>query len=97
MMGIDNVMNLGEMLNQVARRYPDAPGFIRNGREHSWKDISRRVDSVAAALRARGLLDDMADAALRERVSARVQAAYDFGRNSPYPEPQDALLHVFAE
>ena len=55
MMGIDNVMNLGEILNQIARRYPDAPGFIRNGREHSWKEISRRVDSVAAALRERGI------------------------------------------
>lgn len=55
------------------------------------------IPALAATLRARGLLDDMADAALRERVSARVQAAYDFGRNSPYPEPQDALLHVFAE
>ena len=55
MMGIDNVMNLGEILNQIARRYPDAPGFIRNGREHSWKEISTRVDSVAAALRERGI------------------------------------------
>ncbi|VVQ10858.1 Long-chain-fatty-acid--CoA ligase FadD13 [Pseudomonas fluorescens] len=55
MMGIDNVMNLGEMLNQIARRYPDAPGFIRSGREHSWKEISMRVDSVAAALRDRGI------------------------------------------
>ena len=55
------------------------------------------IPALGATLRARGLLDDMTDAALRERVSARVQAAYDFGRNSPYPEPQDALLHVFAE
>jgi acyl-CoA synthetase (AMP-forming)/AMP-acid ligase II len=56
MKGIDNVMNLGEMLNQIARRYPDAPGFIRAGRQHSWKEISMRVDSVAAALRERGVV-----------------------------------------
>lgn len=55
MKGIDNVMNLGEILNQIARRYPDAPGFIRSGREYAWKDISMRVDSVAAALRERGI------------------------------------------
>ena len=55
MKGIDNVMNLGEMLNQIARRYPDAPGFIRGGREYTWKEISMRVDSVAAALRDRGI------------------------------------------
>ncbi|ANQ87027.1 thiamine pyrophosphate-dependent dehydrogenase E1 component subunit alpha [Azoarcus olearius] len=55
------------------------------------------IPTLGALLRSRDLLDDEADAALRARVSARVQAAYDFGRNSPYPEPQDALLHVFAE
>lgn len=55
------------------------------------------IPALGALLRSRDLLDDEADAALRARVSARVQAAYDFGRNSPYPEPQDALLHVFAE
>ena len=55
MTGIDNVMNLGELLNQIARRYPDAPGFIRGDEVHSWRAISQRVDSVAAALRARGV------------------------------------------
>lgn len=55
------------------------------------------IPTLGALLRSRDLLDDDTDAALRARVSARVQAAYDFGRNSPYPEPQDALLHVFAE
>ncbi|MBD8472824.1 AMP-binding protein [Pseudomonas sp. CFBP 8770] len=48
-------MNLGELLNQIARRYPDAPGFIRGDQVHTWSSISQRVDSVAAALRARGL------------------------------------------
>lgn len=55
------------------------------------------IPALGARLRSRDLLDEDTDAALRARVSARVQAAYDFGRNSPYPEPQDALLHVFAE
>ncbi|AIS17464.1 acyl-CoA synthetase [Pseudomonas rhizosphaerae] len=48
-------MNLGELLNQIARRYPDAPGFIRGDQVHTWRSISQRVDSVATALRARGL------------------------------------------
>ncbi|MBD8593565.1 AMP-binding protein [Pseudomonas sp. CFBP 8758] len=48
-------MNLGELLNQIARRYPDAPGFIRGDQVHTWRSISQRVDSVAAVLRARGL------------------------------------------
>ncbi|MBX3680840.1 thiamine pyrophosphate-dependent dehydrogenase E1 component subunit alpha [Cognatazoarcus halotolerans] len=51
---------------------------------------------LGAQLRARGELDDGRDAALRAAISERVQAAYEHGRNSPYPAPEDALLHVFA-
>lgn len=62
------------------------------------KDLRQHdpIPALAGLLRSRKLLDDEAEAALRARVSTRVQAAYDFGRNSPYPDPQDALLHVFA-
>ncbi|MGV2834659.1 AMP-binding protein, partial [Pseudomonas shirazensis] len=55
MTGIDNVMNLGELLAQIARRLPDAPGFIRGADSYSWQQLLTRVDSVAAALRERGL------------------------------------------
>lgn len=51
---------------------------------------------LGAQLRERGELDDDKDAALRGVISERVQAAYEHGRNSPYPAPEDALLHVFA-
>lgn len=63
------------------------------------KDLRQHdpIPALAGLLRSRKLLDDEAEAALRARVSTRVQAAYDFGRNSPYPDPQDALLHVFAQ
>lgn len=63
------------------------------------KDLRQHdpIPALAGLLRSRKLLDDEAEAALRTRVSTRVQAAYDFGRNSPYPDPQDALLHVFAQ
>jgi fatty-acyl-CoA synthase len=54
-MGINNVMNLGELLSQVARRYPDAPGLIHGDATYSWRQIAQRVDSVASALRARGI------------------------------------------
>jgi TPP-dependent pyruvate/acetoin dehydrogenase alpha subunit len=33
---------------------------------------------------------------LQKRVQSEVDAAIDFARSSPYPEPEDALLHVFA-
>ena len=54
------------------------------------------IPHLAQQLRALGALDDGQDAALRQAVHQRVQEAYDFARNSPYPEAEDALLHVFA-
>jgi len=53
------------------------------------------IPRLGEHLRQQGLLDDAADKALRERVSARVAEAYEYGRASPYPKPEDALLHVF--
>jgi pyruvate dehydrogenase E1 component alpha subunit len=60
----------------------------------------REHDPIAVLgneMRRSGQLDDTLDKELRSRVSARVQAAYEFGRNSPYPRPDEALMHVFAE
>jgi pyruvate dehydrogenase E1 component alpha subunit len=53
------------------------------------------IPALGAELRRLGLLDDAADEALRTRAHARVAAAYDFARRSPYPRPEDALQHVF--
>jgi len=55
------------------------------------------IPALGALLRSRDLLDDASDASLRQAVTARIEAAYAFGRNSPYPEPSEALLHVFAD
>ncbi len=52
---------------------------------------------LGSEMRQRGLLDDAFDRDLRSRISARVQAAYEFGRSSPYPQPAEALMHVFAD
>jgi len=53
------------------------------------------IPRLGAQLRELGLLDDDADKALRKAARDRVAAAYDFARKSPYPKPEDALLHVF--
>jgi acetoin:2,6-dichlorophenolindophenol oxidoreductase subunit alpha len=53
------------------------------------------IVKLGAQLRGLKLLDDEADGALRARVSLRVAEAYDYARASPYPQPQDALQHVF--
>jgi fatty-acyl-CoA synthase len=49
------VMNLGHLLTDTARRFPDLPGLIRGERVWSWAEINRRVDAMAASLRARGI------------------------------------------
>ncbi len=54
------------------------------------------IDRLGKQLREQGLLDDEADAALRRQIATRVDAAYAFGRESPYPAPEEALQHVFA-
>jgi pyruvate dehydrogenase E1 component alpha subunit len=46
-------------------------------------------------LRAGGLLDEGGEAAAGERARARVKAAFDFARASAYPEPAEAVQHVF--
>jgi pyruvate dehydrogenase E1 component alpha subunit len=41
------------------------------------------------------MLDDARDAELKQRAAQRVTDAYDFARESPLPDPAEALEHVF--
>jgi pyruvate dehydrogenase E1 component alpha subunit len=54
------------------------------------------IPALAAVLRARGLLDDAKDAAIRAQAQQRVASAFEFARQSSYPQAQEALEHVFA-
>lgn len=53
------------------------------------------ITALGGQLRAAGLLDEGRDAALRESVRGQVKEAYDFARASAYPDPSEALVHVF--
>lgn len=53
------------------------------------------IPKLATAMRTQGILDDAADERIRTRAAARVTEAYDFARESPLPEPAEALEHVF--
>jgi pyruvate dehydrogenase E1 component alpha subunit len=66
-------------------------GEVNRLREHD------PIPGLAARLRELGLLDDDSDARMRARIGARVQEAYEFGRNSAYPDASEALMHVFAD
>jgi fatty-acyl-CoA synthase len=52
---LTTVMNLGDLLTQVARRHPEEPGFITPAQTTTWSEINRRVDAVCAALREHGV------------------------------------------
>lgn len=52
---LTKVMNLGNLLTQVARRHPEEPGLITSSHTHTWAEINRRVDAVCTALRDKGV------------------------------------------
>lgn len=53
------------------------------------------IPKLAEALRERGVFDDARDEKIRSRATKRVTQAYEFARESPLPDPAEALEHVF--
>ena len=53
--GLPQVMNLGHLLTQTARKYPELPGFIRDNDSRSWAELDARADAWAHALARRGV------------------------------------------
>ena len=49
------VMNLGQLLRQTARLFPDHVALIQDEQRWTWRQIDSRVDAMVAALRALGL------------------------------------------
>ena len=52
---MNRVMNLGRLLTQTARLYPQHVALIQGERQWTWEEIDHRVDAMVAALRALGL------------------------------------------
>ncbi len=48
-------MNLGQLLTQTARLFPNRPALIRGDRTWSWLELEQRVAAMSAALRALGV------------------------------------------
>ena len=53
--GLQQVMNLGQLLTQTARKYPALPGFIQGDLCCSWACINARVDALAHYLKSLGI------------------------------------------
>jgi TPP-dependent pyruvate/acetoin dehydrogenase alpha subunit len=49
-----------------------------------------------AQLREAGLLDDVAEDALRAELGREMEEAFEFARNAPFPELETAGDHVYA-
>lgn len=54
-MNAAQVMNLGQLLTQTARLFPDRPALIRGEQTWTWAEVEQRVAAMADALRALGL------------------------------------------
>ncbi|MGZ6641840.1 MAG: thiamine pyrophosphate-dependent dehydrogenase E1 component subunit alpha [Solirubrobacteraceae bacterium] len=65
--------------------------------EHEVEELRGRdpIPRLAEEMRRRDVLDDAREEEIRARAEARVTTAYDFARQSPEPEPAEALEHVF--
>lgn len=53
------------------------------------------IVAFAAHMRTVGTLTDDVDGDIKSRAHERVAQAYEFARSSPYPDPDEALQHVF--
>lgn len=53
------------------------------------------IPALAAHLRQLGVLDNLTDSRIRGRAQQRVADAYAYARSSAYPDPSEALQHVF--
>jgi acyl-CoA synthetase (AMP-forming)/AMP-acid ligase II len=53
--GLPQVMNLGNLLTQTARKYPNRPGFIQGETTCNWSQINARVDALAHHLQSQGI------------------------------------------
>jgi TPP-dependent pyruvate/acetoin dehydrogenase alpha subunit len=61
-------------------------------------DELRKSDPIpllSSYLGKHGILDAAQESALAARAKQAVAEAFEFARSSPYPAPEDALLHVF--
>ena len=73
----------------------DAEGYRPKGEKEALM-AKDPIPAYAERLRAAGVLTPESDRELMAAAHARVDAAIKFGRESPYPEPEEALAHVFA-
>ena len=53
--GLSRVMNLGNLLDQTARKYPEHIALVQGDQQWTWRQVNQRVNAAVTALRAMGV------------------------------------------
>ncbi len=73
----------------------DARGYRTREEEAEWVDKDP-IERMALAITSTGLADEAALAAVRVAVDTELEDSVEFSRNSPDPDPSDALTDAYA-
>ena len=85
---------------KVFRYYGHFQGDPEPYRPKGEVDSLREQDPIpayAGKLQQEGLLTGELEQEIRTRVTARIDEAFEFARNSAYPEAEEAFQHVFSD
>jgi len=62
-----------------------------------WRENRDAIDTFAARLREAGVLDEGDREEMQSAVEADIEAAVEYARDAPFPDPEEAYDDVFAE
>lgn len=71
-------------------------GYRTEAEYESWR-AQDPVARFAATLRAEGTLDDAAERAMHDTIAAEVRAAFAAAEAAPFPAPEEAAMHLYAD
>ncbi len=64
---------------------------------NEWRTKRDPIQRLQAVLSDKGYLSEAEDKQLHDEIHAEAEDAGEYGHNSPWPEPEDALDHVYAD
>ena len=74
------IVTLSDMLRNAARRWPNEPAYAYSEQTHTWAEVNRRVDSLAAALVDHGIKPGHVVASLTRDGPAMVEIVFASAR-----------------
>jgi TPP-dependent pyruvate/acetoin dehydrogenase alpha subunit len=74
--------------------YDNDIGYRSEAEFHAWKE-NCPLERTARVLKSAGLLTDADEAVMRDDISAEIDAAFAFARETPFPAPETVKEHVY--